>query len=133
MYKKTVFIIEQNHTLMRLNMIGQRIKQFRTEKNIKQEVLAHAIGVTTQTILKWEKGDYEPKVSQLRKIGNYLGIPLCELIDEDSSEPNEKLKASMMLIEQLSEEEQAAAMTILEALVLKSQTERTRAQFKMTR
>ncbi|CAB1238934.1 TPA: helix-turn-helix domain-containing protein [Vibrio cholerae] len=111
-------------------MLRDKIKQCRIEKNLKQEDVAKALGITTQTLLKWEKGDYEPKVSQLKKLSEIYGVPTCELIDDNESVSSEKMRAKLYLLEQLNEEEQSAAMTIIEALFLKSQAENAKAKFK---
>lgn len=36
--------------------IGKKIKNLRTEKNVKQEELAEYLGVSFQAVSKWETG-----------------------------------------------------------------------------
>ena len=36
--------------------LGERIYQLRTQKNFSQEALAEALGVSRQSISKWETG-----------------------------------------------------------------------------
>ena len=41
---------------MMINM-GGKIRRLRKEKNLSQEVLAQALGVSFQAVSKWENGD----------------------------------------------------------------------------
>ncbi|MGR6837876.1 helix-turn-helix transcriptional regulator [Aliivibrio wodanis] len=110
-------------------MINERIKEFRLLENLKQDELAERVGVTQQTILKWEKGESEPKASQILKLAKALARPTVDLLDNVSEDLNEKIKAKLHLIERLNEDEKKTIMTILEALVIKSQNDRTREEF----
>ena len=55
------------------------IKIYRTEHNLTQEELAHALGVTRQTILAIEKGKYDPSLDLAFKISRYFGLTVDEL------------------------------------------------------
>ncbi|MBW6486029.1 MAG: helix-turn-helix domain-containing protein [Syntrophobacterales bacterium] len=59
---------------MDLDLSG-RLKFLRTRKKLSQKQLAALIGVTTQTVLKYEKGYRVPTADILNKIIEYLG---CE-------------------------------------------------------
>lgn len=67
------------------------IRQARKARNWTQEQLAQAIGTTQQTINRWESGQTEPKVSDLQKISNALGITLSFLLGLDEIEESESL------------------------------------------
>lgn len=41
-----------------------KIKELRNAKGLTQNALGKMIGVSGQTILNWENGIYEPKISQ---------------------------------------------------------------------
>jgi transcriptional regulator with XRE-family HTH domain len=63
--------INQNQILMKNLSIGEQIKFLRTRKGWLQEDLAKRVGVTKQSISKWEKGAVEPKgkhMIELREI-----------------------------------------------------------------
>ncbi|EGQ8112612.1 helix-turn-helix domain-containing protein [Vibrio parahaemolyticus] len=63
-----------------LNMsIGETLKNRRIELGIKQEAVAEEMGVTVQTIYKWEKGTTEPKASQVSKLGKVLKLTEKEI------------------------------------------------------
>lgn len=48
------------------------IKEFRDRLGITQEELSRLIGVSCQTINRWEKGHYKPSKLALDKINNLL-------------------------------------------------------------
>lgn len=56
-------------------MIGDNIKKFRKEKNLKQEELGLLLGVSAAMISQWERGERNPKEDTLQKIADALGVP----------------------------------------------------------
>lgn len=52
------------------------VNQLRLEKNIRQEDLAQAVGVTRQTIIAVEGGNYIPSVLLALKIANFFNQSL---------------------------------------------------------
>ncbi|MBQ7880562.1 MAG: helix-turn-helix transcriptional regulator [Clostridia bacterium] len=54
--------------------IAQRLYQLRKEKNLSQQHLAKAIGVTQKAIDFWEKGINEPKASYIVNLSIYFGV-----------------------------------------------------------
>ena len=59
-----------------------RMKVARAEKDLSQEQLARAVGVSRQTINAIEKGDYNPTINLCRAICKELGKTLDELFWE---------------------------------------------------
>ena len=43
-------------------MVGNKLRSFRIEAGMTQEAVARAIGVTRQTVIAMEKGNYVPSV-----------------------------------------------------------------------
>lgn len=63
-----------------LNMsIGSVLKDRRIALNIKQEDVAEQIGLTVQTVSKWERDLTEPKASQVEKLSQILKITEKEI------------------------------------------------------
>ncbi len=56
-----------------------KVKVCRAERDISQDVLAKAVGVSRQTIVAIEGGDYSPSVVLALKIAAYFGKPLGEI------------------------------------------------------
>ncbi len=60
------------------------LEALRKERNIRQEDLADALGVSRQTISSLEKGRYNPSILLAFKIARYFGMTIEEIfIDEE--------------------------------------------------
>jgi len=66
--------------------LRNRLEEIRKQKNITQEELATALGVTRQTIGSLENGRYNPSIILAIKIARHFSIPVEELfiIEEDN-------------------------------------------------
>jgi len=53
-------------------MITNQIKKFREQKNLTQEELAGSCGVSRQTIIAIEKGNYEPSLGLAIKLARFF-------------------------------------------------------------
>lgn len=61
--------------------VSRRIKEVRTafgKTGISQEALAAKLGVTTNTISRWETGTYEPTLDDLERLSRELGVSILE-------------------------------------------------------
>lgn len=61
--------------------LGAKIKQFRKQKNISQEVFANYLGVSFQAVSKWENGNNMPDVTMIPAIASFFGVSTDELFD----------------------------------------------------
>ncbi len=61
-------------------VIGQKIVQLRTLKNISQEQLAEALNVSRQTISKWEMEQSLPKIDKILQLAEIFGVSTDELL-----------------------------------------------------
>ena len=59
------------------------VQQLRKEKSITQEQLAEMVGVTRQTIIAIEKGNYSPSVFLALKICAVLGKTVEEVFQNE--------------------------------------------------
>ena len=66
-------------------MKNLKLKAARAGKDLSQEQLATACGVSRQTINAIEKGDYNPTIKLCISICKVLGKTLDELFWEDSN------------------------------------------------
>lgn len=66
----------------RMNMkesLGNSVRSCREEQGITQEELARVVGVTRQTIIAIEKGNYAPSVLLALRIAEFFHKPLENL------------------------------------------------------
>ena len=59
--------------------IKNQVYELRTKSNITQEALAEALGVTRQTIIAIEKGNYTPSVILALKIAKFFKKPIEDI------------------------------------------------------
>ena len=71
---------------MRLEILAERIKNRRTLLGISQLGLAEALGVTPQSISKWERAKSAPDLDNLVALSEILGITVDEMIRDNSSD-----------------------------------------------
>ena len=60
-------------------MIRENIQHLRKMKSITQEALAEQVGVSRQTIAKWESGESAPDLDMAGKLGQALDVSLDDL------------------------------------------------------
>lgn len=60
-------------------MIENRVEYFRKKAGVTQEELAQSVGVTRQTIIALEKGNYTPSVLLAIRIARFFGKPVEKL------------------------------------------------------
>ncbi len=59
--------------------IFNKVYELRTTANIRQEDLADSIGVSRQTIIAIEKGNYTPSVLLALRIAKFFKVPVEKL------------------------------------------------------
>ena len=63
--------------------LGDSLFHARKSKGLSQETVAEKLGVSRQTISKWETDETLPDIRQSKKLAVLYGIPLDELIEFD--------------------------------------------------
>lgn len=72
--------------------IGEKIKLLRKQKNISQEVLAQYLGVSFQSVSKWENETTMPDITLVPAIASFFGISTDELFDFNLMEIEQKVE-----------------------------------------
>ena len=72
--------------------IGEQIKALRKEKQITQEALADVLGVSYQSVSRWELGTCYPDMELLPTIANYFGVTIDRLLSNDVTSKETDLK-----------------------------------------
>ncbi len=62
--------------LFNMETIINSVKEIRSDKEISQGKLAEMVGVTRQTIISLEKGNYVPSLLLAMKISEALDMPM---------------------------------------------------------
>ena len=62
-----------------MDQLRNRLKELRARHGLTQEQLGRAVGVTRQTILAIERGNYSPSVHLALRIARQLETPLGDV------------------------------------------------------
>ena len=65
--------------------VGEIIKNLRTKRGLTQGELANFLGVTAQSVSRWENGQSYPDIEQLPMIADYFDITVDELMGRDGN------------------------------------------------
>ena len=61
-------------------MLAEKIYQLRKAKNWSQEDLAAKIGVSRQSVSKWERGEALPDLERMISLSDVFGVSIDDLI-----------------------------------------------------
>ena len=64
--------------------IGSNIKLHREERNLTQEQVAEALGITFQAVSSWERNEYKPDTDKLVKLAELFDVSVSALVEENS-------------------------------------------------
>ena len=68
-----------------MNNIGKNILTFRRENGLSQESLAEKIGVSRQTVAKWEAGESTPDLTLASELASVFGISIDRLAGKNAN------------------------------------------------
>jgi putative transcriptional regulator len=60
-------------------VVKNQVYTLRTDRGLTQEALANAVGVTRQTVISIEKGNYTPSILLALKIAAFFGVAVEEV------------------------------------------------------
>ena len=92
-----------------LQHVAMRIRELRQAYNagegISQEALANALGVTANTVSRWETGVYKPKLEDLDALSRFFGVSILEFFPREDVPENEKVAALLRAAKNLAPED----------------------------
>ena len=72
--------------------IGQNLKNFRKARKLTQEEVAKHLGISFQSISKWERNDGYPDITMLPVLARYYGVTIDDLIGMNEIESAKALE-----------------------------------------
>ena len=78
-----------------MDTFAERLTTLRKRTGLKQDDFASIIGVSVDTVRRWEGGKQEPRLSELRLIAKTLETPIDKLIEGDTKNIPEQSKAKI--------------------------------------
>ena len=82
--------------------IGAKIKQLRFQAGLTQDQLATKLGISPQSVSKWETAVTMPDISLLPMIAGELGVSIDELFDLTTEQKLHQIERRMDIEEELS-------------------------------
>ena len=68
----------------------EKLMRLRKEKGLSQEELGYHLGVTRQTVSKWESGQTTPEMDKLVELSKFFSISMDELAGNDAAAPKKE-------------------------------------------
>ena len=84
--------------------IGNKIKQLRYKMRLTQEQLAEKLGISAQSVSKWENAVTMPDISLLPALASELGVTLDELFDLSVEQKMQRIERRLDVEEEFSNE-----------------------------
>lgn len=72
--------------------LGERLLEYRTNLKMSQDTLAEKVGVTRQTVSKWETDQSAPEFNKIIPLCEIFGITTDELIKGEKQEEPENAR-----------------------------------------
>ena len=85
--------------------IGAKIKQLRAKAGMTQEQLANALGISAQSVSKWENAVTMPDVALLPLLAGELGVSIDELFDLTAEQKLHRIERGIDVLTEFTPEE----------------------------
>jgi len=105
--------------------LPEKIKKLRKQRGWSQAELGRQVGIHSGHISRLETGRYQPSVDLLKKLAQTLDVSTDYLLNEGEGDlspvrvEDKPMAERLRLISALDEEERAALMTLIDALLTK--------------
>lgn len=83
---------------------GENLKKLRIKKNLTQEKLADFLGVSFQTISKWERGDTYPDITMLPDIASFFKVSVDDLLGFNKTETEAEIVEQLTAYDNLTDD-----------------------------
>lgn len=91
---------------------SETLKSLRRSLDITQDKLAEFIGVTPQTVSKWERAETYPDIETLPILANHFGVTIDELLGNDGQKTEAAIDACIAEIKETGLRDEPAALRL---------------------
>ncbi len=85
--------------------LSENIKRLRQEKGVTQEALADFLGVTFQSVSRWERGEGFPDITLLPSIAAYFNASVDDLLGVSKAQREQQINAYLELYDTMKLED----------------------------
>ena len=78
--------------------LSDNLKRIRKENNLSQEQLADKLGVSRQSVSKWESGQAYPEMDKVLQLCQLFNLNIDELLNQNIKDVNNKKQAKNILL-----------------------------------
>lgn len=112
--------------------LGEKIGMLRKKANLSQAEFADKIGVSRDTIGKYERGDIVPTIEKAKKMADVLGVSIDFLASEEEKEEtlNHDAVVRIKELQKLPEQEKNKILDVLDSLIRDFKTQQA---YQLTR
>ena len=75
--------------------LSENLKKIRKDNNLSQEQLADKLGVSRQSVSKWESGLAYPEMDKMLQLCKLFNLNIDELLNKDINEVNENKQSKL--------------------------------------
>ena len=97
---------------------GDNLRDLRNKKKMSQEKLAEKVGVSRQSVSKWECGEAYPEMDKILKLCEIFNCKLNDLVHEDLSDINSLDEDVKMSVVKLKKEKQEKVKGLSKAIYI---------------
>ncbi len=102
---------------------GENLKNLRKERKLTQEEFASFLGVSFQTISKWERGETYPDLIMLTEIADFFNVSTDELLGADKNYKEKEIQAYIELFDEMQLKDVASVLAEFEKAVIEFSNE----------
>lgn len=92
-----------------------RLKELRTARGISQENLAELVGVSRQTISKWENGTVQPSADNLIRLSQVFQFPVEAFLKDDWMPPEQQAVEAVAVLPETPQDTDAEPAAVPDA------------------
>ena len=93
--------------------IGERIRYLRLQNKMTQEQLADHLGISYQSVSRWENGMTYPDISFLPAIAKYFSVTVDYLLGQDEEEKKKKIQKQIRCIGSMTVENEEDVIALI--------------------